>query len=181
MENNGSARQQNVSVYPRGYRALWLAVAISLGANIWLAGKLYNLQRNAVKAADIAAATLDQARTQSISYTARVNQNVPVNAVINIDEHFSIPIKTNVPIKTTVVVPVTIPIIGEIVNLSVPIDTVVPVDTTVSVPVKKTFSVKGSSPISIDVPIEIPIADTPLGKVIDSLKSWLLKISEVAK
>src|SRR3989344_4552853 len=159
---------------PKAYWILFAGVLVSLGFNTWFFFKLSNAQKGISEGARDIIALLDQAQNQSISYTAHINQNVPVSATFDVNENIDVPIKTFVAINTTVNVPVSIPVIGQV-TIPVPINTSVPVQTTVSVPIKKTIRIQGTSPVEVDIPIEIPIANTPFAEILSKLKEWISK------
>lgn len=160
---------------------LWILVLGSLAMNFWILGKFLSLEGRTNQGAGEILKALNKAQSGSISYTAHINQNVPISVTVNLDDTITVPINAKVPVKTTVIVPVTIPVINQVVDLNVPINTIVPINTVVSVPVRKTLVVRGSSPIVVDVPVNIPINQTPFADILKILSDWISQIAGFSK
>ncbi len=102
----------------------------------------------------------------SISYTLEVEQEFPVAVSVPIDEEITIPIQTTIPISTVVTVPVSAGLLGTY-DIDVPVRAVIPVDLELTMPVSETIDIVTTVPLSLDVPIEIPLAEISL---VDSLE-----------
>ena len=111
----------------------------------------------------------------TFSYTFEVDQDVPIVASIPFNEEVTVPIRTTLPISTVVVIPINAGPLGTF-DIDVPIRTVIPIDLDVAVPVSRTVGVATTVPLDVDVPIEIPIADTPLVGYLEELDAALAQV-----
>jgi len=134
-----------------------------------------------LRARQIALATVTDARAtvigvgdDTLSYTLEVKQEIPIVTSIPFDEDVIVPIRTTIPVSTTIVVPVNLGI--PTYDLEIPIRTTIPVDLEVVVPISKTVHVATTVALDVDVPIEIPIADTPLVGYLEELDAVLARI-----
>jgi hypothetical protein len=105
-----------------------------------------------------------------------VEKEIPVATSVPFNEKITVPVQTTIPISTTVVVPIDLGITSY--NLKVPIRTLVPIDLEFTVPVSRTIDVATTVPLDLAVPIEIPIADTPLAGYLESLDENLARLEE---
>ncbi|HDQ70657.1 MAG TPA: hypothetical protein ENN19_01000 [Chloroflexi bacterium] len=108
----------------------------------------------------------------TFSYTLEVAQEIPISARVPFREEVSVPIRTTIPISTTVVIPIRAGILGTF-DLDVPVYAMVPVSLDVTVPISHTVDIETTVPLNVDVPIEIPLSDTPLVGYLDELDSGL--------
>ena len=136
-----------------------------------------------LQAREIALATVADARTivtgigdETFSYTFEVDEEIPVAASVPFREEITVPVQTTVPISTTVVVPINLGITKY--NLELPIRTLVPINLDFTVPVSKTVHVATTVPLDLKVPIEIPLADTPIVGYLEGLDADLGKLEE---
>ncbi len=111
----------------------------------------------------------------TFSYTFEVDQDVPIAASIPFNEEVTVPIRTTLPISTVVVIPINAGLLGTF-DVDVPIRTVIPIDLEVAVPVSWTVDIATTVPLNVDVPIEIPIADTPLVGYLEELDAALAQV-----
>ncbi len=111
----------------------------------------------------------------TFSYTFEVDQDVPIAASIPFNEEVTVPIRTTFPISTVVVIPINAGPLGTF-DIDVPIRTVIPIDLDVAVPVSRTVDIVATVPLNVDVPIEIPIADTPLVGYLEELDAALAQV-----
>lgn len=111
----------------------------------------------------------------TFSYTFEVDQDVPIVASIPFNEEVTVPIRTTLPISTVVVIPINAGPLGTF-DIDVPIRTVIPIDLEVAVPVSRTVDIVATVPLNVDVPIEIPIADTPLVGYLEELDAALAQV-----
>ena len=164
----------------KGYVVVLILLALLTLASLALNGAvIYGLLR----AREIALATVAGTRAaltgigaETFSYTFEVEKEIPVAASVPFSEKITVPVQTTVPISTTVVVPIDLGITSY--NLKVPIRTLVPIDLEFTVPVSRTINVATTVPLDLVVPIEIPIADTPLVGYLESLDENLAKLEE---
>ena len=136
-----------------------------------------------LQAQEIALATVADARAaltgigdDTFSYTFEVNKEIPVAASVPFHEEITVPVQTTVPISTTVVVPINLGITTY--DMEIPIRTLVPINLEFTVPVSKTVHVATTVPLDLEVPIEIPIADTPIVGYLEDLDADLGKLEE---
>jgi hypothetical protein len=156
---------------------LGLLTALSLARNGAIILALLQGRRIALNTtADTRAALADISRS-TFSYTLEVSQDIPVKTSIPFNEEVIVPIQTTVPISTVVVVPINPPLLPAF-NLSVPINTIVPVDLEIAVPISQTVDIATTVPLDVAVPVEIPIADTPLAGFLDELDAALARLED---
>lgn len=121
-------------------------------------------------------AILNDVGAATFSYTLEVNQEIPIRTSIPFDEEVLVPVNTSIPINTTVVVPIDAGLLGEF-NIPVPIQTVIPIELEIVVPISQTVEIAATVPLNVEVPIEIPIADTPLIGYLENLDAALERIA----
>jgi hypothetical protein len=111
----------------------------------------------------------------TFSYTFKVQQEIPVNASIPFNDEITVPIRTTIPVSTVVIIPVNAGLLGTF-DVDVPIRTVFPVDLNITFPVSQTIDVATTVPLDVAVPIEIPLAETPLVGYIEELDTGLARL-----
>lgn len=131
---------------------------------------------------EIALTSVASARTaipdigeETFSYTLEVEQEIPVAASIPINENITVPVHTTVPISTVLTVPIDAGLLGTF-DINVPVQTIIPVDIEFSVPIRKTISFSTTVNLDVDVPIEIPLAETQLPHYIEQLDTALERL-----
>jgi hypothetical protein len=110
----------------------------------------------------------------TFTYIIKVKQDFPIATSIPFNEEVTVPISTTIPINTTFVVPINLGVTSY--NLEVPVRTVFPVDLEFTVPVSQTVDIATTVSLDVDVPIEIPIADTPLVDYLEEVDAALAQI-----
>lgn len=149
-------------------RKLYIAALVALAALT-----LLSLALNAtailalLRARQIAAGAVADLRAvvgdlgdETFTHTVHVDQDIPVEAHVPFEQEVIVPVNTSVPISTTVIVPIKLGILGTI-DIDIPIRTIVPVNLEIAVPISHTIDVATTVPLDLDVPIEIPMRDTP--------------------
>ena len=136
-----------------------------------------------MRARQIALTTMADARAivtgigdETFSYTFEVRQEIPVATSVPFHEEITVPVQTSIPIDTTVVVPINLGFTTY--SLEVPIRTIVPVDLAFTVPISQTVDIRTTVPLELDVPIEIPLADTPLVGYLEKIDAALARLGE---
>jgi hypothetical protein len=151
---------------------------ISLALNGVIIGGLLRAQEIALEVRQTALNTVDDARSivtsvgdDTFAYTLEVEQEVPIAASVPFDEMVVIPVNTVIPIDTTVTVPIDLGLTTY--DLDIPIQAVVPVDLEFAVPISHTVDIATSVLLDVDVPIEIPLDETPLVDYMEELDAGL--------
>jgi len=164
----------------KGYVILLVVLTVLTLASLALNGVvIYGLlqaQEIALSAVANARAAITGVGDDTFSYTFEVNEEIPVAASVPFNEEVTVPVQTTVPISTTVVVPINLGI--RTYDLAVPIRTLVPIDLEFTVPISRTVNVATTVPLDLEVPIEIPIADTPIVGYLEDLDADLEKLEE---
>lgn len=162
---------------------LALLTLLSLALNGVVIYGLLRARQIALDAQQAALKTVTDARSvvasvgdDTFSYTLKVEQEIPIAASVPFDEVVTIPVNTVVPIDTTVIVPIDLGI--TIYDLVIPIQTIVPVNLEFAVPISQTVDIVTSVPLDVDVPIEIPLAETPFVEYMDGLDAGLARLEE---
>lgn len=155
---------------------------LSLALNGAVIFGMLKAQQIALDAQQAASNTVGDARSlvggiegDTFSYTLEVVQEIPVSASVPFREEISVPIRTTIPISTTVIIPIRAGILGTY-DLDVPVQTMIPVNLDVSVPISHTVDIETSVPLEVDIPIEIPLSDTPLAGYLEELDDGLGKL-----
>ncbi len=151
-----------------------LALASGGYALFWM----LKIRQMALDAQQVALNTVAGARTlvsglgdDSFSYTVKVKHDIPVQASVPFQQEIVVPIHTTIPVSTVVIIPVNAGLLGTF-DVDVPIRTMIPVNMEVTVPLSRTVEVSTTVPLDLDVPIEIPLAETPLA-------GYLVELDEV--
>ena len=147
---------------------LTVLTLLSLALNGVIIFTLLKARRITLDASQTARITVDDARSlvtgigdDTFAYTLHVDQEIPITTSIPFDEEVIVPIHTTVPISTVVMIPIRAGLLGTF-DVDVPIHTAVPINLEVAVPISQTVSIDTTVPLDMDVPIEIPFAETPL-------------------
>lgn len=152
--------------------ALSMLTLLSLALNGAVILALLQARQIGLDALAEARSTIAELGDMTFSYTLAVDQEIPIATNIPFDEQVTVPINTSIPIDTTVTVPINAGLLGTF-DIDVPIRTVVPINLDVSVPISKTVDIATTVPLAVEVPIEIPIAETPLTGYLDDLDAAL--------
>ncbi len=120
---------------------------------------------------------LDDLAGDTFTYTLTVDQDIPIATSIPFDQEIVVPINTVIPIDTTVTIPINMGPLGTR-NIEVPVNTIVPIDLEVAIPVSQTVDINTTVPLRVDVPIEIPLADTPLVGYLDEMDANLARLQQ---
>ncbi len=156
---------------PIDYWLLWAAVLALLGSNVWLWLTLTATRRQAADGAAQAASLIAGVRQTTISYPVRVERTVPISLSIPFRETITVPIKTTLPVDTLVNVPLQTPF-GTL-PIRVPIQANIPIDFETDVPINAVVPVSSTVPVELEIVINIPIADTPLGQALAEAETYL--------
>ncbi|MEE9618422.1 MAG: hypothetical protein V3T90_15665 [Anaerolineae bacterium] len=163
----------------KGYLVALIVLAVLTLLSLMLNGVII---LGLLRARQIVLDTVTEARAivagigdDTFSYTFEVDQDVPIAASIPFNEEVTVPIRTTLPISTVVVIPINAGLLGTF-DVDVPIRTVIPIDLEVAVPVSRTVDIAATVPLNVDVPIEIPIADTPLVGYLEELDAALAQV-----
>lgn len=158
--------------YPIALIVLALLTLASLALNA--ATILWSLYTRQITLAVLSGtrATVADIRDETISYTFEVHRRIPVSASVPISKSVVVPIRATIPVSTVVIIPVNAGILGSF-DLDVPIRTMIPVNLNVTVPVSETVGISTTVPLDLAVPVEIPIAETPLVGYLESLDTAL--------
>ena len=165
-------------IYPIALVLLTLLTLISLTLNGAIIFGLLRAQKIAMDVRQTALNTVDDARSivggvgdDTFAYTLEVKQVVPIAASVPFDEVVIIPINTVIPIDTMVTVPIDLGITTY--DLDVPIQAIVPVNLEFAVPISQTVDIATTVVLDVDVPIEIPLGETPLVNYMEELDAGL--------
>lgn len=164
------------AVRPWDYWALWVIALTSLALNLWLINTLMGVRRQVGEAAGTAAESVSQLRGSTFEYTVHIRETVPIAVNVPINETLEIPIDTTIPVSTVVQVPIEIPLIG-FRTLSIPIRATIPVKLEPQIPISLTVPIVAEIPVSLDAPVRIVVADTPLDDSLNDAETYLENLS----
>ncbi len=153
---------------------LTMLTLLSLMLNGAVIYGLLQAQQIALNVVSDARAIVNDIGDVTISYTVEVDQEIPVAASVPFYEEVVVPVNTVLPVDTTVVIPIDLGLTSY--DLEVPISTIIPVDLEIAVPISKTIDIVTTVPLDLDVPIEIPISDTPLVDYLEELDAALAQV-----
>lgn len=159
-----------------GYGLLWLVALTSLALNALLIYALLNVQTRAGQALSNMAASVGKLQTETLDYTAHIEQTIPIVLSVPISQTVSVPIVTTVPIRTQVTG--SISTFFGAVPIDIPIQTDVPVNIRTDVPIYANLPVSTTVPVVLDVPVHIKISDTGLGQGLLQTQAALEALSE---
>jgi hypothetical protein len=148
----------------RGYLIILIVLLVTtillLVTNGVLIYGMIRAQRAAASTLRTVRRTIQGISQDTFAYTFELQDEIPFKTSMPVNEEFTVPVETTIPVNTTVVVPINLGFTSY--NLRVPINTVFPVSMEFTVPVSMTMDVDVSVPVDMEVPIEIPLGDTPL-------------------
>ncbi len=164
----------------------------SLALNGVILFGLLQAQRIALEAQQTSLEAVAETRTlvtgiggDTFSYTLSVEQEIPIATSIPFQEEVIVPIRTTIPISTTLIVPFNAGMLGTI-DIDVPVRTIIPVDMELAVPISQTVDIATTVPLDVDVPINIPLDETPLsgylvelGAALEELEEGLTRLGEM--
>lgn len=158
---------------------LTVLTLLSLLLNAIVIHTLLEARRTALRVVQDTRSLVDELSDDVFLYSVQVEQDVPISAEVPFNETFTIPVNTVVPIDTSVVVPVDLGITTY--RLRIPINTVFPVDIEFTVPVSQMIALDTVVPIDIEVPLDIPLSETPLGGYLRDAEAVLRQTEEQLK
>jgi hypothetical protein len=163
----------------KGYRIVLIVLALLTLVSLALNGAtiLWSLYTRQITLTVLsgARATVADVGDETFSYTFEVNREIPIAASVPISKSVVVPIRATIPVSTVVIIPVNAGILGTF-DVDVPIRTMIPVSLDVTVPISETVNIATVVQLDLEVPIEIPIAETPLAGYLESLDAALRQI-----
>jgi hypothetical protein len=163
----------------KGYTLALVVVAILVAASAVLNGMLvfgFLKARNlALNIVSDARGLVNDAADDTLSYEVEVNQSIPIQTTVPFNQEITVPFRSALPISTVVSIPIKAGILGTF-DIDVPIRTVVPVNVEVTVPVSQTVHISTTVPVNLAVPIDIPMAETPLVAYLPQIVSLLNRV-----
>jgi hypothetical protein len=163
---------------------LTVLTLLSLALNGVVIWGLLRAQQIALDARQTVQDTVTDARAivagvgdDTFSYTLKVQQEVPVEALVPLEEEVVVPIRATIPISTVVIIPINAGLLGTF-DIDVPVRTMVPVSLDVAIPISHTVNIATTVLLDMEVPIEIPLAETPLVDYLEELDAGLGRLEE---
>jgi len=163
---------------------LTLLTLLALAAGGYALFWMLKIRQMALDAQQVALSTVAGARTlvsglgdDSFSYTVSVERDIPIQANVPFRQEIVVPIQTTIPISTVVIIPVNAGLLGTF-DMDVPVRAMIPVNMEVTVPLSRTIEVSTTVHLDLDVPIEIPLAETPLAGHLVELDAVLGRLEE---
>lgn len=146
-------------------------LVLSLLLHALTLGSLFRVRSVAVGQLNAFIKYTDQVQQDTIQVTIPIKQSIPIEADIPFNEKLKIPIKTTLPISETI--NVTTPL-GDI---PLPVQAKFPVDLQVPITVSQTIKVSTTVDLDFNVPIVIPVQETPLASYLDELRRALRELA----
>jgi hypothetical protein len=161
---------------PPGYMVLWVITILSLLFNVVVMRQLAIARQVAQQAIDDAIVTVSNLQNTTLTYTAVINDTIPLNADLALDESIPVPINETLPINASINVPVKMGPFGTY-TVTLPIGGSVPVNTTLNIVINQPIHVATTVPIHLEVPIQLAVKDTPLAETFGDLKTRLEELA----
>ncbi len=134
-------------------------------------------------ALDQALEALDGVEDEVFETTIHVQESIPVDVTIPFHREFNVPVHVDVPIshklifEETFVVPIKTTFLDLTVDVpvstTIPVSLSVPIHTEVPFTIEETFSFSTDVDIDLEVPVTIPMSDTPLPDSVEQLRMIL--------
>jgi hypothetical protein len=157
---------------PPGYMVLCFVTILSLVLNLLILTQLMAARQVVREAVADAIAMVSDFQDTTLSYTATIDDTIPVNADLALKETIPVPINETLPINASVSVPVQVGPFGSY-NVAIPISGTVPVNTTLTVALDQPLHIETTIPVHLDVPIQVAVKDTPLAATLDNMMTRL--------
>ena len=135
-------------------------------------GAVYRVREILRAQLETATEQIGTARQQTVYYDFPLQQSFPVSTTVQLNETLDVPVDTIVPVRQSIMVPVEVPVVGRV-ELPVELDFDVPVSTTVTVVITKEIPIETSVDLNTSIPLEIDLAQPPLGDVLRELQEAL--------
>ncbi|HET89987.1 MAG TPA: hypothetical protein ENN99_04490 [Chloroflexi bacterium] len=113
----------------------------------------------------------------TFSYTLTVEQEIPIATSIPFQEEVIVPVRTTIPISTTLIIPFNAGLLGTF-DIDVPVRTLIPVNMELAVPISQTVDIATTVPLNVDIPVNIPLNETPLANYLIELDAALARLEE---
>jgi hypothetical protein len=159
-------------------RSVWVLtvlVLVSLALNAVTIFALLQARTIAKEQIVLLADQLQKAEGQDLTFDIKQTRGIPVQAVVPIQKQLNIPINTTVNIDQVLNVPINTPLGNTSINI--PIKTTIPVNITVPVTLSESLPISTTFFIDANIPITIPMANTPFATMIRDLRQQLLDLS----
>ena len=155
---------------------LTVLVLVSLALNAVTIFALLQARTLAKEQIVLLADQLQKAEGQDLTFDIKQTRGIPVQAVVPVQKQLSIPINTTVNIDQVLNVPINTPLGNTSINI--PIKTSIPVNLTVPVAISETVTISTTFMLDGNVPVTIPMANTPFATMIRDLRQQLLALSQ---
>lgn len=183
------------------YRApLWVTVALGTIAVVALGIALASFeasrelrdnwsafQTEIYTSGELAAGTLNSTSSglavlvdQPITFTANVDERIPIVASVPFQRTIDVPIRTSIPITETIETTITVagPFGWDVdVDVTVPIDMTVPIDINVPIEVDEVIEVDTSTQLQLSVPVELDLQESGLALLVEQMSNNLVRLA----
>lgn len=157
---------------PPGYIVLWVITILSLLFNVVVLRQLAIAKQVAQQAIDDAIITVGNLQNTTLTYTAVINDTIPLNADLELNESIPVLVDETLPINASINVPVRMGPFGTY-TVTLPISGSVPVYTTLNIVIDQPIHVATTVPVQLEVPVRLAVKDTPLAETFDDLTTRL--------
>ena len=120
---------------------------------------------------------VSQLADHTFTYTVEVDQEFPISTEFPFSQTMTVPVNTVVPVNTKVVVPIDLGFTTY--RLTVPVNTVFPVDMDFTIPVSQVVDITTVVPMSMALPVEIAVPETPLAGYLEEVDAMLERTQQV--
>jgi hypothetical protein len=155
---------------------LLVMLAVSLALHALTLSRLFAVRDTLRSEIGRLAGTVENAKSESITYDFAIKQTLPINVVIPINKSVVIPVNTSVQIKQDIEIPIDTGF-GTI-NLPVPLDVNIPISTSVPIDFQQDVPISTSIDLNLTVPVQIDLGSPQFADYLDRLHQALLDLQD---
>lgn len=147
-------------------------LVLSLLLHVLTLGSLLRVRTVAIGQIDALIKYTEQVEQDTIRVNIAIQQPIPIQATIPFNEQLNVPIKTTFPISDTIDVETPLG------NIPLPVRMTFPIDLQVPITVSQTVDISTTVNLDLDVPIVIPVSETPLASYLGELRQALRALAD---
>lgn len=117
---------------------------------------------------------------QPVTFTASVNQDVPIVASVPFRRTIDVPIRTSIPINEVIETTITVdgPFGFDVpVDVTVPLDLTIPVDITVPIEIDEVIDVDTATRLVLEVPVVLDLEESGLADLVQQVSDALSRLA----
>ena len=155
---------------------LALLVIFGLSLQIWTLFELSRARSTARQELNAVSQQLAILRNETFSLNVPINESIPIDTIVPVRQSLNVPISTTLFIDTFVTIPIDTPFGAT--TFDVPIRGNFPIRTNVPFDIETDVEVSTTVDLRLNVPINLPISETPFARLLEDLEQRLLILQE---